>query len=725
VNINTAINYGDIRAVKNDKYEDIIDYNTEDLFSSLVPSNIFYDYDDDFIIPSAPYQNKDIRLFPAHKRGIGGIVGRIQRARNHYLTTQTGTTSGVREEGNFDFIVNMNPNVDLIGRLDQVENFTSSGRYFIFANSTYFSAKENDTTQSVFAGFYYTEYRQARRTNNDSYFIPNVTVADFVRSGNNNTITQALAPVVYNTPFYFDTYHQVGTTNTLINRELSYSTTVATRSFSASNFTLTEAYGGVLILRWTTEGSVTNANRLFLGAADTPFITETPNSNSEEYVYHEDFVMRDENITLNNGEPITSYIYYAAKDLLADRFQATRPNGMYVLSTTAGSTFGSVLPRNFNVNKLSKILDNAANNLDYEKLAEAVLKTDEASFNDLLDVYKNDLYQTKLNDKSALLEENQYFSINDSNIGTLVNDGTADIDYDNNKVVVLLDRLILSDIRTLDFKIIAALLPDKALIARSKDGSESIEDFQIKLKEFRNDNPNAIVASGDLAADLSLTITTLNNQEYLVGSFISYSEAAVMDANFTNNESYYTEYELYIKIVQANQNNPPYLYQLSRDGNTFNNNFSNVTINNYLTLRFRDQYGILANGHVVDEFISLYYQDSEGLLHEVETSYYQIDSVKKTANQYFDTTITLDEKLRNGTYLIKYRIYATQNEQELTINHNLTRNHEIYDFRPTTSTYFDGSQADFAFGYEFDFEFIDNLPHEVSFATNTYSQTPY
>ena len=68
--------------------------------------------DDDFIFPHNTVAG-DITRWPEGKRGIGGIFGRLQRGWNGQMTA-----SG----GNFDFIVNMDPNVDLIGRLDRVTN---------------------------------------------------------------------------------------------------------------------------------------------------------------------------------------------------------------------------------------------------------------------------------------------------------------------------------------------------------------------------------------------------------------------------------------------------------------------------------------------------------------------------------------------------------------------------------------------------------------------------
>ena len=75
-------------------------------------------------------------------------------------------------------------------------------------------------------------------------------------------------------------------------------------------------------------------------------ITENPYALHGEFVYAEDFEMRDDSTLLSNDEPITSYIYYVENGVLSDFFRPNRLYGMYVLSTSSGSTFGSVLPAN-------------------------------------------------------------------------------------------------------------------------------------------------------------------------------------------------------------------------------------------------------------------------------------------------------------------------------------------------------------------------------------------
>jgi hypothetical protein len=76
----------------------------------------------------------------------------------------------------------MDPNVDLIGRLDQVYEWSSTARYYIFPDCIYYSARVNDTTQAVFTGYeYFHDSRrpvrytyQIERINNERYRYENV-----------------------------------------------------------------------------------------------------------------------------------------------------------------------------------------------------------------------------------------------------------------------------------------------------------------------------------------------------------------------------------------------------------------------------------------------------------------------------------------------------------------------------------------------------------------------
>lgn len=73
--------------------------------------------------------------------------------------------------GVFYYIVNMDSNVDLIGTLDQYQDFSFSNPYFLFDDTKYYSSKRNDLTQVIFTDHIYKqteennpiEYKSVRR----------------------------------------------------------------------------------------------------------------------------------------------------------------------------------------------------------------------------------------------------------------------------------------------------------------------------------------------------------------------------------------------------------------------------------------------------------------------------------------------------------------------------------------------------------------------------------
>lgn len=139
----------------------------------------------------------------------------------------------------------------------------------------------------------------------------------------------------------------------------------------------------------------------YMHIRDVPRITESPTLIADAfYVYHPSFEMRNDKVILSNGEEITSYINFAENAVLGERFVSTRPNGMYVLASTAGSTYGEVLPINTTFSKLLRLNGCQPYNIDYEDLSyREIIELDE---DERYLKYKN-LFQVALNDKSALI----------------------------------------------------------------------------------------------------------------------------------------------------------------------------------------------------------------------------------------------------------------------------------------------------------------------------------
>ena len=383
--------------------------------------------------------------------------------------------------GNFDFIVNMDPNVDLIGRLDQVYEWSSTARYYIFPDCIYYSARINDTTQAVFTGYEYfyedssTQSNRLRytyqveRINNERYRYEYV-------GGTWRRYTQQYVERFSETSIYATMYYAIGgtayekgrvesvVTSTLINaewRDVSDSATVV----SGGPY---EEYSNPWRLSSTIETrfNLTQSNldrKKYYRGKNIPMrlITENPYALHGEFVYAEDFEMRDDSTLLSNDEPITSYIYYVENGVLSDFFRPNRLYGMYVLSTSSGSTFGSVLPANTDLTDLYRLKEILPFDSDYETIDST--KRDPLS-QDIRDSYTA-LLQTRYSDKSALLEEGQSIWLEEvGGSGTVLINPT--INYNTRTITFELSlQQIISTPTTTTFRIASAVVPAMAMVA--------------------------------------------------------------------------------------------------------------------------------------------------------------------------------------------------------------------------------------------------------------------
>ena len=372
VKIDTAINYGTVRAFNRGTLANNWDYfNQVNIMDYETIRDYFYPVDDTFIFPDT---YSDIRLYPEDKRGFGGIFGRLQRAANQFMYGNNDTRS------TFNFIVNMDPNVDLIGRLDQVYNFYSSLRYFDFTNAVYYSTRKNDTTQAVFTGISYfydnSSYsysslyatRTARTISIASRkyeYTYNSTSGQWMRTTYQKTTNRSevsldgrrYTRVGYSEPTYQNDQNEV-----ISRSSAPLHNSTGWQQVSGSTVpvgTLTEyKYEHDLPLYnqvWDIENTKTildddvyavpNGYYLFGVSLPVPLITEEANDPVGEYVYGANFPMIT-NTTLQQ------YIYFSENGNLSPTFINARPNGMYVLATSSGSTFGSILPANLKFDRL-------------------------------------------------------------------------------------------------------------------------------------------------------------------------------------------------------------------------------------------------------------------------------------------------------------------------------------------------------------------------------------
>lgn len=714
VNIDTAINYGSVRAVNNAYYSTIdkIYLSVENI------SNYYYDPNDPFIFPVT---NNDIRIYPESKRGIGGIFGRLQRGRDGYMTS---------ENGNFDFIVNMDPNVDLIGRLDQVYNYTSSSRFFIFIDCIYYSARVNDTTQAVFTGYYY--YYGSRNSEPIQY-----------------TTTKDIAKIErYRYEQRDGFWYQIkqnyierrvdisisGLKNTVVgNNWTSASTeTIISSTLESSASRWVDVDSGVLIDSAPTETysdsrrmeipteqiisrtSVTLArSTYYFYNTPVPIVTENPGSLDGEFIYDENFIMRDDSVLLSNGEPITSYIYYVENGVLSDRFKTSRPYGMYVLSTSSGSSFGSALPSNMNLVNIYRINGILLNVDDYNNIdVNYRISLDEVISNEYLS-----LLQSRYNDKSAILESNQEIILDEitSSNTKLIN---PSIDFVNKTITFELSLETIDINQTiLSYRITKIILPSQSIIAtRIEDYNNG--EYLNNPDGFRNllyqekDNTISDNLAPDLTIDISpyLNITSTTYNVHL-GYFTSYSEAAVNNTLFILNDNYTTDYEVLVNIKPHISEESPTASSVVIDGITYS--YTNYMSNPYqyllsttIRVNFTDPQHVLIPNTDILEYISLYYGAEE-----VSREYYNLSTELVDANGNFSLTIILDSRMRSGDYNIKYKYYYLAEQEVLPFKKEISQSTKIEylehysynEFVPTTNSYF---STYINFGYDLGLDYI-------------------
>jgi hypothetical protein len=443
VNITTAVNYGVIEVIDNADYSAI----DGELLSSLLLSSFYLTGidRDEFLFPP-----QFSREYIMSKPGFGGIFGRLQRGLSGIMTSSTGA---------FNFIVNTDPNIDLIGRLDQVQNFSSSLEFFRFIGAKYYSARINDTTPATFAGYIYSS------TSTVSVRVADINYQGYTQVG--STYNHRFELILQDNGSY-TIYWEKGNSAeeiTYFNKYIEVST--SSSSQPASGYIVGTNY--------------TFGNDYYLGVKSIPWITENPNDIrlTEDYndstleVYEEREYMYGQYFPMRIDTTLTNFIYYAEYDLLADRFREiadggtgtnVRNNGMYVLSTSAGQEFGAVLPRNIHTSDIELInedLNLSITELDYDNLAPS--QTNNLS-QSIIDKYE-DLYQTRYNDKAELTESSLQNLTLDENGGSNTILSSPDIDYDNKKITFTISMEAFNPtLNTASFNIYDALSSSNALI---------------------------------------------------------------------------------------------------------------------------------------------------------------------------------------------------------------------------------------------------------------------
>lgn len=649
--IDTAINYGFVRMIDNTNFGDMAG-NTNITYDDLE----LYDPNDP-LIKQHNHTNQNLRPseYPRAKRGIGGIFGRLQRV---YATKMSSVN------GKFDFIVNMDPDVDLIGRLDQVNNFSLSSEYYEFREVKFYTANPNDLTQAVFAGYRYfygnnanfalqhtRTYQAVTKERYRYQQIGNVIYEyheEFIESWTEITITGTLHEIKGGRRTVYNNHEEL--ISYTVNPSSSWSTISETVVDELKedriihlDFNKGNPITSNTVNAETHRNNNNNPRFYIVGANKVPRITENPDDvppsqRSTQFIYDENFEMRTD-------PELSQYIYYVENALLSDRFKSARPYGMYVLSTSSGSAVGSTLPANVDLTKLYPLADQIEYGEDYDFAARSELE------NEILAEYES-LLQVQYNDKSELLQENNIKLEEISGAKTLLLNPT--INYQDKIITFNLNYKLVKGLSSVSYRIIDADLPVNAQI-----GPEL------------NTNP-------DINAPPELILNNPGSQYGIIniGYFTSYSEAA-REVSIFRTEDYTSTYLVRINLQQEPVQESPNIYRYRRDnGGTLYTTPGSV--NHTLEVIFRDPQSVLNNGSEISGFVSLWFGDDEVL-----EEYYVLTSTGVSGiNREFTIKLALSSQLRSGTYTIRYRYFELDNnsiDREITFTKNTSTVNDILD----------------------------------------------
>ncbi|MDD3958343.1 MAG: hypothetical protein PHO96_05590, partial [Candidatus Izemoplasmatales bacterium] len=613
VDINTAINYGDIKAIATSSYNAI----SKTLLSYGNISG-FFKADSDV------YPTLHAADFPRDKRGFGGIFGRLQRGVRGIMST---------EGGSFDFIVNANPNIDLVGRLDMDYSFTSSARYFQFNDAIYYSTRPNDNTQAVFTGFYYGELLITGKSSSSPYTYSATIVNVYTQVGTESTFHSS--PGTTNYQFVSTSNVSIGTT------QLRY----------------LPQYGnnGAIGVKWITEDP------------DDVLITNS----SEQWMYDENFEMR-------TNTDLTEFIYYMDYDLLAERFQLgganPRENGMYVLSTSAGSTYGAVLPSNMNLDLMRPMNESYPGEIPLGMSYTPASPQYTSELDSAVIAQYDLLRQTIFNDKSELIP------MTPSTLELTEVDGSEtilsypNVDYLNKTITYMISMEAFDASQTdVSYWVTNGFVSAHALIAiRAQDYYGHVPS-ESELKAFRQllENEGAVNISSDYPADLSLVLPPKDrnyNQEVPLGYFTVYSEAFVGDDVFASSV-YYTDY--YVSIIFTptieKAGGITALEAIAFNGGDLDDSFDPTdirldgTVNPTGSLRlvFTDENHVFTSNFDFKNNFTIKYNGTTVL-----PSFYTVTSVPtiidpETHVGTYEITFTFIGATRSGDYTLEYRYFPS------------------------------------------------------------------
>lgn len=723
VNMNTAVHYGKVMAAKYEEFEDI-DYTSilneiENVNDEDFTLTLLHPDGNTFMFPILSSGNS-LALYPNNKRGFGGIFGRLQRGYR-----------GIMQSNNFVNILNMDSDVDMIGRADQ-GSYTSYFYYRFTVNDredTYYTARQDDTTPIAFSGYYTSQSNQRVFSGADS------VAFRIYRNGTNYfvnrivSITGGYGEMSINYTRNVGVYTQPKSNGCLDRTQIvdSYINFSEYESFQGYNrtsyFNITqiniESFGfteeqkqAIRNLGISNRGTrnitftnYTNDTGNFAEPAQTvstsvtqhkiEVITDDHTVTTATYIFDPEFpLMKD-----------SEFIYFAEKDVLAPRFNANpasayyKPNGMYVLASTDGKINGAVLPSNIKIEALFKLDESETKYIklydeeNEEYVADStipIVASEGGLENNMMDQYES-MFQVSYNDKSAIMphiEDSELGNIilgdDDGDIPTLQNGILSVVETEEgleNRITFIINRDALTQEGSIYYKVLFADLSENAVIGVVP---ESEADFKIFNEYYKNRTSN--ILGGDYELILSATSNLTAGSLTFLDKITVYSEIACHIYGYAERVNddgvfkYKTEYTIVVE-VESSQG----LDDISLSSVLFDSSSITPPAIQNKTFVIPDTHKLSPNGTIVFTFnandllpvdhmsiwTGLFYGEDT-----VSEDYYTY-RITPVNNNIFTITITLKEELKAGLYTIKYKYYSNIEDYLIVFTKNLSDKHSL------------------------------------------------
>ena len=697
VDINTAVHYGKVKAVKQTAYSSFTSSINMYINSYISNTSYFYnDGDTTFIFPiSGSLTFDNLSLYPNKKRGFGGIFGRLQRG-----------NSGVMQSETFINILNMDENVDMVGRADG----TSYGAYYYYKlfvrgkEDTYYSARINDSSPALVVGYVtskteninisssskivYTIYRRQRNNGNYYYYVTALEAIDATGTYT-DTISRRVSYYTENAsnnPNVYTNVTQSKVTGSFsgenLNLETGVNTTSNTQNINNFGFTNNQIqdiqsnngwsnnykYYEVENVSNITSQISTNNN---VSSYRMEIVTDNPSETDYTYIFDEDFPLMD--------PEQSNYIYAADNPVLADRFRESdstnyKPNGMYVLASTKGRDKGAVLPANLKVNSLYKLNENEDRYIDLTNIKTDDLLHLESENTDILNDYRS-MFQIRLSDKSMIMEQSEDATLYDlvlydksGNAPTLMN-GVIGTDTNGNPTITFTisgSAFNLSNgSSAVNYNALSAELSENAVIAKSDLTDVDSAAF---LTAYNNRTSN--IMSGSYESTLSGTVTS-GQTVTLPNKITVYSEIACNVESLIT--TYKTDYTVIINCVATaltinlttSQMDGNTVANPALNGTTYNFGTTNtIAPNGTLDLTFTDVNNVLPEGHEIT-FVDLKFGTTS-----IDPKYYSytLSGADVIGNNLLSIGITLSDELKAGAYTLEYKYYSNKDTYYVIFN---------------------------------------------------------